>query len=207
MASSRPYRSEHRQRQAEQTRRSILGAARALFTDRGYAATSVADIAAEAGVSVPTVYASVGTKAQVARAMVEFVNEEGGVLENDRWQREATTPEELLRRNMHLVRELNERCGDIMRSVRSAAHSEPELVPVLAAGDGYHREGEYAIAAALAKMGGLREGMSIERAGAIMTVLASSQSIDQLVIEHGWSYDDVEKWLVQTLSEVLLDRR
>lgn len=143
--------------------------------------------------------------AQLARALVEFVNEEGGVLENDAWQRQATTPEELLRRNMHLVRELNEKCGDIMRAARSAAHSEPDLVPVVEAGDGYHRDGEYAIAAALAQMGGLREGISVARAGAILTVLASSGSIDQLVLEHGWSYDEVESWLVQTLTALLLD--
>ena len=80
MSPSRPYRSEHRQRQAEQTRAAILRAARSLFTDPGYAATSVADIAAEAGVSVPTVYSSIGTKAQLARNLVEFVNEEGGVM-------------------------------------------------------------------------------------------------------------------------------
>jgi AcrR family transcriptional regulator len=205
MTPSRAYRSEHRQRQAEDTRRRILAAARKLFAEKGYAATSVADLAAEADVSVPTLYASVGTKAQLARALVEFVNEEGGVLENDAWQRQATTPQELLRRNMHLVRELNEKCGDIMRAARSAAHSEPDMVPVVQAGDGYHRDGEYAIAAALAQMGGLREGVTAERAGAVITVLASSASIDQLVLEHGWTYDEVESWLVRTLTELLLD--
>jgi AcrR family transcriptional regulator len=205
MASSRTYRSRHRQRQAEDTRRRILSAARKLFTEKGYAATSVADLAAEADVSVPTLYASVGAKPQLARALVEFVNEEGGVLENDAWQRQATTPHELLRRNMHLVRELNEKCGDIMRAARSAAHSEPDLVPVVEAGDGYHRDGEYAIAGALAQMGGLRAGISVERAGAVITVLASSASIDQLVLEHGWTYDEVETWLVATLTELLLE--
>ncbi|HET8559037.1 MAG TPA: helix-turn-helix domain-containing protein [Marmoricola sp.] len=204
MPASRPYRSAHRKRQADQTRRSVLAAARRLFAERGYAATSVADLAAEADVSVPTLYASVGTKPQLARALVEFVNEEGGVLENDAWQRQATTPQELLRRNMHLVRELNERCGDIMRAVRSAAHSEPDLVPVVRAGDGYHRDGEYAIASALAEMGGLRKNLSVERAGAILTVLSSSASIDQLVLEHSWSYSDVEEWLVDALGTLLL---
>lgn len=52
-------------------------------------------------------------------------------------------------------------------------------------------------------MGALREGMGVQRAGAIITVLASSQSIDQLVLEHGWSYDEVEQWLADTLIELL----
>ncbi|WP_310962282.1 TetR/AcrR family transcriptional regulator [Nocardioides terrisoli] len=204
MSTSRPYRSEHRRQQAEETRRRILAAARRLFAEAGYGATGVGDIASAAGVSVPTVYASVGTKAELARSLVEFINAEGGVYENDRLQRRATTAPELLRRNMHLVRELNQRCGDIMRAVRSAAHSEPDLVQVVAAGDGYHREGEYAIAARLAEMGALREGVDPERAGAIMTVMASSATIDQLVLEHGWSYDQVEDWLVETLTALLL---
>ncbi len=204
MVPSRPYRSEHRRRQAEQTRGAILRSARAQFATRGYAATSVGDIAAEAGVSVPTLYASVGTKAQLARSLVEFVNAEGGVYENDQWQRQAETADELIRRNMHLVRELNEKCGDIIRALRSAAHSEPELAPVVQAGDDYHREGEYAIAARLADMNSLRDGLTPERAGAVLTVLTSSQSIDQFVREHGWSYQEVEEWLVRTLSDLLL---
>ncbi|MDN5789267.1 MAG: TetR/AcrR family transcriptional regulator [Micrococcales bacterium] len=204
MVSSRVYRSAHRQRQAEQTRQTILSAARRLFADPGYAATSVSDIAAEAGVSVPTLYASVGTKPELVRSLVEFVNAEGGVEENDARQRRATTGPELLRLNMHLVRELNERCGDIMRALRSAAHTVPDLAPVVAAGDAYHREGEFAIARRLHEMGALRAGVTIERAGAIITTLASSETIEQLVVREGWSYDEVESWLVSTLTTLLL---
>lgn len=207
MSESRVYRSPYRERQAQQTRLAILGAARQLFAEQGYAATPVTQIAKVAGVSVPTLYASVGTKAELARQLVEFVNDEGGVAENDARQRQATTGAELLRLNMHLVRELNERCGDIMRAVRSAAHTEPELAPVIAAGDAYHHDGEFAIARRLSEMGALREGLSVDRAGAILTTLASSQTIDQLVIREGWSYDEVEAWLVESLGTLLLDRR
>lgn len=204
MAVSRPYRSPHRERQAEQTRLAILRAARSLFATRGYAATPLAEIAAQAGVSVPTLYASVGTKAELARALVEFVNTEGGVEENDAKQRLAKSGRELIRLNMHLVRELNERCGDIMRAVRSAAHTEPDLVPVVAAGDGYHREGEFAIARRLQELGALRAGWTVERAGAVLTTLASSETIDQLVLREGWSYDEVEQWLVESITRLLL---
>ncbi len=204
MSPSGVYHSPHRERQAEQTRLAILGAARTLFATKGYAATALTEIAAAAGVSVPTVYASVGNKAQLARQLVEFVNTEGGVDENDAKQRQATTAAELVRLNMHLVRELNERCGDIMRAVRSAAHAEPDLVPVVAAGDAYHREGEFAIAARLRQMGALREDYTVERAGAVLTTVAASQTIDQLVLGEGWTYDEVEEWLVATVTELLL---
>ncbi|MDN5794753.1 MAG: TetR/AcrR family transcriptional regulator [Intrasporangium sp.] len=207
MKESRGYRSPHRERQAQQTRRAILEAARKLFAEQGYAATPVTQIARHAGVSVPTLYASVGTKAELARRLVEFVNDEGGVAQNDARQRQATSAPELLRLNMHLVRELNERCGDIMRAVRSAAHTEPELAPVAAAGDAYHRDGEHEIARRLLEMKALRAGLSVEQAGAILSTLASSETIDQLVLREGWSYDEVEDWLVDSLSQLLLGRR
>jgi AcrR family transcriptional regulator len=50
----RAYDSSRRLEQAEQTRRRILDAALLLFGREGYAATSVAAVAREAGVSVKT---------------------------------------------------------------------------------------------------------------------------------------------------------
>ena len=65
----RPYRSPAREAGAQATRDALLQVARALFTTAGYAATTVAAVAAEAGVSVDTVYASVGRKPQLLLAV------------------------------------------------------------------------------------------------------------------------------------------
>ena len=70
---TRSYRSPHRREQAATTRSSVLTAARDLLQDRGYAATSVADIAHLAGVSVDTVYASVGRKPELVLAVIDMV--------------------------------------------------------------------------------------------------------------------------------------
>jgi AcrR family transcriptional regulator len=66
---TRPYRSRKRREAAEATRHAVLQAARALFTRHGYVDTAVADVAARAGVSVDTVYASVGRKPQLLLAV------------------------------------------------------------------------------------------------------------------------------------------
>ena len=68
-----------RARQAAETRRDILNAARKLFAQKGYAATSVAEIAAAAGASVQTIYDSVGSKAELVSALNDLIDEEGGV--------------------------------------------------------------------------------------------------------------------------------
>lgn len=69
----RRYHSPVRDARADTTRRAVLGAARALFSTRGYAETSVADIARHARVSVDTVYASVGRKPQLLLAVHDMI--------------------------------------------------------------------------------------------------------------------------------------
>src|SRR3712207_1898408 len=66
----RPYDTTSRTRQARETRRRIVEAAAELFVRDGYATTSIAAIAQEAGVAVPTVYATLRSKAGVLRAVV-----------------------------------------------------------------------------------------------------------------------------------------
>src|SRR3712207_5420526 len=68
----RPYDSSNRARQARETRRRIVEAAALLFVQEGYSATSIRAIAEEAGVAVPTVYASLRSKANILRAVVEL---------------------------------------------------------------------------------------------------------------------------------------
>ena len=204
MTESRTYQSPRRRHQAEETRRAILGAARQLFAERGYAATALSEIAERAGVSIPTLYSSIGSKATIARALVEFTNELADIPENDRIQQAATTAEGLIRANAHLVRVLNERNGDIMLALISAAAVEPELTPTVEAGRRCHRDGEYAIARRLAEMQALRPGLSADDAGAIITTLAIPEIWAQLALVEGWSYDKIESWLAETLMRLLL---
>ncbi|WP_380169593.1 TetR/AcrR family transcriptional regulator [Jannaschia sp. R86511] len=69
----RAYRSTVRSQRAAATRSAVLRAARELFTGQGYAATTVTDVARRAGVAVDTVYAAVGRKPELARAVVDMV--------------------------------------------------------------------------------------------------------------------------------------
>ena len=70
---TRRYRSPQRREQASATRLSVLAAARDLLQGGGYAATTVADVAARAGVSVDTVYVSVGRKPELVLAVIDMV--------------------------------------------------------------------------------------------------------------------------------------
>ncbi len=204
MTESRTYESPRRKKQASETRLAILAAARKLFAQRGYAATPLTDIASEAGVSVPTLYTSVGSKAAIALALVEFINEQVDMPGLDMAQESATTGAELIRAIAHLVRQLNEKAGDLIRVMTSASLVEPDLAPVAESGRRYHREGQRVNAARLARLGALRDGLSEEQAAAILATQTSYEMFTLMVVEEGWTYDAVEGWLVDTLSRLLL---
>lgn len=70
---ARTYDASGRRAAAEQTRDRVLAAARDLFVEHGYAATSVGQIARSAGVSVDTVYAAAGRKPQILLVVVDMV--------------------------------------------------------------------------------------------------------------------------------------
>src|SRR6476660_5612155 len=68
---ARTYRSPQREEQARRTRQRVVDAATALFLRRGYAGATVPAIAAEAGVSVPTVELLFGAKARLLKAAID----------------------------------------------------------------------------------------------------------------------------------------
>src|ERR671931_2109527 len=103
----RAYNSSRRREQAAATRREILEAAQHLFERDGYAATTMAAIAAESGVALKTVYVAFETKAGVLRALWHLLlrgDERDAPVAERAWYREVVEeddPERQLRLNAH----------------------------------------------------------------------------------------------------------
>jgi AcrR family transcriptional regulator len=131
---------DRRERMALHTRADILQTARRLFAERGYAATSVNDIAEEAGVAVQTIYARLGSKRGMLMALVDLVDEEAGVPGRAAEIATASTPEDVLRAWAQLHRALHERCGDIIGALITAAAVEPEVAQAVAEGSRRRRD-------------------------------------------------------------------
>src|SRR6266571_6595357 len=129
----RGYDSPRRRGQAAETRRTILDAAGQLFSERGYAATAMPAIAAEAGVAVKTVYLAFGTKAGVLHALwdVRLGGDDQPVPVAGRpWYRQllqADDPQVLLRTAARQSRKTKDRAGHVMRIVRHAAVTDPAI--------------------------------------------------------------------------------
>src|SRR5688572_7586880 len=201
MTSRRPSR---RQLQAEATRRDILAAGRRLFAEHGYAATSMAAIAEAAGAAVQTVYDSVGPKRAILLALNDLIDEEAGVGPMWRQLGETRDPRAVIALGVALTRRFNDRCGDIVWTLLATAPLEPEVATAIEEGNRRHREGTRRIAHRLAEQGALRPELSPERAGDIFGVLTWSDTYRNLTRDYGWTFDECETWLTETLTTLLL---
>ena len=208
----RRYESTRRQAQAAQTRRDILAAAGTLFRERGYAGTSMPQIAAEAGVVVETVYRAFGSKASLFRAVVESALAGGptraDVPVEERPQIRAMIEEPDPRRQVALYAAtqpgIHRRAGPLLRALRDAAGTDKELRKLWDELEAWRLEGQGRMAGMLAERGALRRGLTIEEARDVIWTLCSLAVHDLLVVERGWSYEGYETWLAAALVRELL---
>jgi AcrR family transcriptional regulator len=193
-----------RARHAAQTRADILRAARGLFAERGYAATSVKDVAGEAGVSVQTVYDSVGSKADLVRQLNDHLDSEVGIGEIARAIPTETDPQALVAIPARISCALVAKCSDILHATASGSAAEPALARVAAVGFQRHVDGVARLAGRLEALGALRPGLSVEAAASSITVITDVWFVLRLVDEYGWLIDECEAWMVDTLTRAVL---
>jgi AcrR family transcriptional regulator len=196
--------SNRRQKQAAATRQDILNAARKLFATNGYGVTSMAAIAEEAETAVQTIYASVGPKHAIILALVETLEADAGVGETMQRLAHAHDPRELIALIVGLSRQFAEKGGDIIDAMASAAPTEPDVATALRTARRNHMSGSRYIAERLARLDALAPGLSVERAADILGVLNWGTTWHQFTQDQGWSIDEYEAWLNDTLVRLLL---
>ena len=190
---------------AAETRQAILDAALRLFTTVGYGATSIADIAQAAGVAVPTIYASVGKKPALLYALLDRIDQIAEVPVLVGRLMAATDPGQVVELDVRITRTLAERCGEVINALASAAGVEPEMAPIYQAGMARHRAGAEATVRRLRDLGALKSGLESATAVAVTATLTGHRSWESLVRDHGWTYDQAQTWLTDTLRRELLE--
>ena len=195
----------HRQRQALQTRRLIVDAATKLFLERGYGVTTMEAIAAEAGVAVSTVYAIFKNKRAFLRELRSGLLDQARTREIHEEARKQRDPELRLEMIAHQSR----RQWEFGRSM-IAIHEGAAAVDLEAAAE--VREAQAGRRWIMNRFVGemkdaLRPDLDAGRAAAILLALAQPEVYRELVEVAGWSPDQYEAWLAETLKEQLLPRR
>jgi AcrR family transcriptional regulator len=207
---TRPYDSPRRREQAAATRREILDAAQRLFEQQGYAATTMAAVAAEARVALKTVYIAFETKSGLLRALWHLLlrgdEEESPVTERD-WYREVLEepdPERQLRLNARNSKTVKLRIAPLIEVIRNAASVDPDIEKLWSRIQTDFYDNQRAIVKTLHDREALRRGLDVTRAADILWTLNHPNVWQLLVVERGWTPDRFEKWFADTASAQLL---
>lgn len=208
---TRRYNSPRRLEQAAATRREILQSAQRLFERQGYATTTMAAIAAEAGVALKTVYVAFETKSGVLRALWNLLlrGDEGDAPVADRpWYREALEepdPDRQLLLVARNSRNVKLRIGAVLEVIRAAAPTDPDIQALWERIQTDFRANQHLIVESLDDKNALVSSLDVERASDILWALNLSNLWQLLVAERGWTPEQYEKLVGDLARSQLLE--
>lgn len=199
----RPKRSTLRQRQAQATADLIVAAGRALFLENGYASTTIEAIAARAEVAVSTIYAVFGSKRGILRAIRASWHERSQIREVTYGDLGNLGAEKRLEMLAQGTRRQWETGSDVTTIYSGAAAADPEAAAELSMALEGRRVGMQHFAEGMQPY--LRGGLDAARAAVIIEALCMAEVFHLLVRRSGWTGEEYENWLLQTLKQQLLD--
>ncbi len=206
---AKPSRAER----ARQTRRRMLDRAKELFIAQGYAATTMEQIAAAAGVAVQTVYYTFKTKGQLLTEVVEVTaaGDDDPLPPSSRaWMREmlaSSSAQRVLALGVENGAAIYDRVAVLWPAVGAAAAADPSVDVYWRDVLAHRRSGQRGMVARVAELGGLRPGLDVERATDLVVVLVGPDVYRGLVQEARWPLPAYKAWLFTTLLQQLLDSR
>lgn len=198
------------QARTRRTRAAVVEAARELFLERGYAATTIEAISDWSDTPQATVYRLFSSKLGILKALldVSIGGDDQAVAMADRPQVGAMLtdpdPRNQLAGFAALLREVMGRVASVHRILADAARSDEDAAGLLAEIARQRQEGQHRIARSLAKGKALRPGLRERDAADIIHALASPEVYGLLVLDRGWSADRYEDWVQTILAEQLL---
>lgn len=191
------------------TRTRITTAATELFTSAGYSSTSIAAIAARAGVSEQSVYYSFGTKRAILTAALDLAiagdDEPLPTLERP-WVREALAdpdPHGQIRRQVAGAADVYRRAAPLLDVVRSAATIDAELAEVWETNLQQRLTVQRVFADALARKTPLPANMAVDAAADTALAILSPETYHLLVHHQGWAHTRWRDWATNALQRLL----
>jgi AcrR family transcriptional regulator len=206
----RRYDSAGRRAASDVTRRAILEAARAALVERGYRATTIADIAAAAGVHVATVYELVGRKPVVLQELLEqaISGADRAVPADERdyvrAMREEPEPGAKLAIYAAAMRAIHGRLAPLLLALRDAATTDPEAAAVWREISARRAANMRRLVENVAAAGGLRTDLTVDDGADFIWTTNSPEVYVLLTTERGWTPDRYEVWLDDLWRRYLL---
>lgn len=206
----RGYRSAVRTESARRTQQMIVATASELFAERGYASTSLADIATAAGVARPTVFAAFGSKAALLRQVLDqaLAGDDGPVAVADRpWFRpvwDATTPAAVLDAYAEVCLVIARRAAQLFEIVRRATDDAPEAAELWNTLQNNRRAGALMVINQVQRLGALAPELDTQAATDILWIFNDPGHYTALVSQCGWTEHTFRRWLAGTMRSALL---
>jgi len=206
----RGYNSPRRVDQAAATRHAILVAAKDLFVSNGYAATTVADIAKRARVSLDTVYATVGRKPTLLRELVETAisgSEQAVPAEQRDYVthiRAATTARDKITIYAAAITEIQQRMAPVFLALRDAAPTDPDCAALWTEIGRRRAANMRTFAADLRSTGQVREDLTDQQVADIIWSMNAAEYWVLLVHERSWTPEQFTAWLTDAWTCLLL---
>ena len=188
----------------------VIEAARTLFIERGYGATTIDAISALADVPSATLYRLFSSKLGILKALLDVSiagdPEPVPVADRPSVQSLFADPEQkrMIARFVGVVARINSRTAPVYRILVSAADTDPEAATLLAELTGQRQQGQGRLAHALAQNAALRAKLKEREAADIIHGLASPELYGLFVSDRGWPLKRYEKWLTDLLIDQLL---
>jgi AcrR family transcriptional regulator len=206
----RGYVSAARTQQARQTRRRVIDTATRLFVAQGYASTTMRAIAAEAGVSIPTVELIFGTKAQLLHVVLDVAiagDDEPVPVLSRAWAQDAQSTDdvvEFLSAVAEVLQEAQVRSAGVMLAAYEAAASDPDIYVLVNDRELQRERTAGWIVDGVLGRASLRAGL--DRAAAVDTVwmLMDPVVFSRFTRRRGWSADRYGAWFADSVAELLV---
>jgi AcrR family transcriptional regulator len=202
----RAYDSSRRGLRAQRTRDAVLDAAQARFLGDGYAATTVAAVAADAGVSVETIYKTFTSKAGLVAGIWERGLAGRGSVpapqRSDDMQRTEPDPRAIVRNWGRLTAEVAPRVAPILLLIRSAAAADAEMASLLTETDRQRLHRMRHNAKALS--GHLRDGVTVGMAADVLWTYSSPDLYELLVRRRRWGARRYGEFIADAMIAALL---
>lgn len=191
-------------------RAAVVDAARTLFLERGYGATTVESISERADVPPATVYRLFSSKRGILKALldVSIVGDDEDVPMGERPEIRSLLagpdPKGQLAGFVKVTVQVNTRVAPLYRVLLGAASADPDAAALLDELTRQRQQGQRAIARSLARARALRPELRERDAADVIHALLSPELYRLLVVDSGWKAERYEWWLTSTLVEQLL---
>jgi AcrR family transcriptional regulator len=201
----RPYDATRRREQARARRLATVLAARDLFERDGFRLTTIAAVAARAGVSAESIYKGFGTKAALAKAAfdVTVAGDDEPVPVADRPAMQALRGEPDVRRKIEMfiggLAQRQARSAKVQILIRDGRHVDDSLAPVWAKLNDEALAGMTMLARHLVESGQLRTGVDLDEVRDVLWNYLAIDTYERLVLIRGWPLERYSAWLARTI--------